>query len=253
MSNALFNTDTQALLADAMEAQIAAAGPDARLDTGRDDELASKIITDLRSAPVTPGPRPAAAQTPAVKAHLPGLLHQMPSSPLASALGPFMDALDWYQIFEGDDIPPRLASGLMAAQIIGGRGPLKSGDLLFGMFLLAPHVTYPLHQHAALEIYCVLSGAVSIRHGRAKPAMTIAPGGHSITPPHQVHELRTGEEACLITYAWTGDMTGENWWWEQSDDGQWHRKCWRRQPDASWAQAGSEPLSDAELARAGDG
>lgn len=253
MSNALFNSDTQALLADAMEAQIAAAGRDARLDTGRDDELASKIITDLRSAPVTPGPRPAATQTPAVKAHLPGLLHQMPSSPLASALGPFMDGLDWYQIFEGDDIPPQLASGLMAAQIIGGRGPLKSGDLLFGMFLLAPHVTYPLHQHAALEIYCVLSGAVSIRHGRAKPAMTIAPGGHSITPPHQVHELRTGEEACLITYAWTGDMTGENWWWEQSDDGQWHRKCWRRQPDASWAQAGSEPLSDAELARAGDG
>ena len=253
MPDALFNSDAQILFADAMKAQIAAAGTHARLDTGDEDELAFRIITGLRSATVTPGALPAAAQTPTVRAHLPGLLEQMPSSPLASALGPFMDSLDWYQIFEGDDIPPRLASGLMAAQIIGGRGPLKSGELLFGMFLLAPHVTYPLHQHAALEIYCVLSGSVAIRHGRAKPAMHIGPGGHSITPPHQVHELRTGDEPCLITYAWTGDMTGENWWWEQSDDGSWHRNCWRRQPDASWAQAGSEPLSDAELDRAGDG
>ena len=46
----------------------------------------------------------------------------------------------------------------MAAQIVGKRGPLVSSELLFGMFLLAPQATYPLHQHAALEIYCVLSG-----------------------------------------------------------------------------------------------
>ena len=47
-------------------------------------------------------------------------------------------------------------------------------------------------------------------------------------------------------------MTAENWWWVQSDDENWHRQCWVRQPDASWAPARSEPLTDAEVARSGD-
>ena len=252
MSRTLYDSNTQSLFADAVAAQIAAAGANGGRQPQRGDELADRIVTDLRSAPVAPGPMPAAGQTPAVLAHLPGLLERMPSSPLADTLGPFMDGLDWYQIFDGGGIPDSLASGLMAAQIIGKRGPLVSGELLFGMFLLAPHVTYPLHQHAALEIYCVLSGEVAIRHGRAKPARHVGAGMHSITPPHQVHELRTGDGPCLITYVWTGDMTAENWWWTQSEDGSWFRQCWCRQPDASWAPARSEPLTEAETDRAGD-
>ena len=253
MPETLFDSTTQHLFADALAAQIAAGAAIDHPDKPDSGDLAAGIIADLRTAAVSIGRKPDAGQTPTVTAHLPGLLEDMPATPLAEALGPFMDGLEWYQIFEGSEIPPSLASGLMAAQLIGGRGALFSRELLFGMFLLAPHVTYPLHQHAALEIYCVLSGAVAIRHGRAKPARHIGPGEHSITPPHQVHELRTGEAPCLITYAWTGDMTGENWWWTQSDDGHWYRQCWQRQADASWATAGSEPLTDAEINRSGDG
>ncbi len=252
MSDTLFGPDTQRLFADAMAAQIAAAEANGQNGRHGDGDLASRIITDLRTAPVSPGPVPAAGQTRTVEEHLPRLLEDMPSTPLAETLDPFMDSLDWYQIFEGAGIPTSLTSGLMAAQIVGKRGPLVSSELLFGMFLLAPQVTYPLHQHAALEIYCVLSGTVAIRHGRAKAAGHIGPGGHSITPPHQVHELRTDNDPCLIVYAWTGDMTAENWWWVQSDDGNWHRQCWVRQSDASWAPARSEPLTNAEVKRSGD-
>ena len=252
MSDTLFGPDTQRLFADAMAAQIAAAEANGQNGRHGDGDLASRIIADLRTAPASPGPEPAANQTPTVREYLPRLLEHMPSTPLAEAVRPFMRGLDWYQIFEGAGIPASLASGLMAAQIVGKRGPLVSSELLFGMFLLAPQVTYPLHQHAALEIYCVLSGTVAIRHGRAKAARHIGPGGHSITPPHQVHELRTGDDPCLIVYAWTGDMAAENWWWVQSDDGNWHRQCWVRQSDASWAPARSEPLTNAEVKRSGD-
>ena len=86
----------------------------------------------------------------------------------------------------------------MAGQVIGGRGLLNSKNLYLRLSLLAPHVTYPLHQQAALEIYHVLSGEIYIRHGRKKLSKHIKEGEHLVTPPHQVHELRTATNACLI-------------------------------------------------------
>ena len=77
-----------------------------------------------------------------------------------------------------------LAGCLMAGQVIGGCSLLNSKDLYLRLFLLAPHVTYPLHQHAALEIYHVPSGEIYIRHGRKKLSKHIKAGEHSVTPPH---------------------------------------------------------------------
>lgn len=220
--------------------------------TAADAPLAAQLTDDLRRVVCRPGSPPSTTAPAAGLRHLPGLVAAMPPTPVAEALRPFVNAVSWYQIFDGDQAPGSLAGGLMAGQIIGGRGLLWSDDLYFGLFLLAPGITYPLHQHAALEIYCVLSGEVLIRHGRARPARRIQAGGHSITPPHQVHELRTEDEACLIAYAWTGDLTGENWWWEERPDGGWDRVCWCRQPDSSWKITHREALTANEVDRAGD-
>lgn len=220
--------------------------------TAREASLVETLANDLRSVVTTPQELPVDQQPPLVSARLPALLDAMPVSPLAEVLRPLARDLDWYQIFDSSHTDPSLAGGLMAGQVIGGRGKLHSKDLYLGLFLLAPHVTYPLHQHAALEIYHVLSGEIYIRHGREKLSMHVTAGEHSVTPPHQVHELRTGTEACLIAYVWTGDLTGENWWWEPQDDGSWDRVCWQRQPDSSWKVTRREPLSDSEILRAGD-
>ncbi|NBR02141.1 MAG: hypothetical protein EBT94_03310 [Alphaproteobacteria bacterium] len=249
MSISPVNTDLSASLADALAATIT--------PTATDAAMIDRLLGDLRNLSCQPGSLSASdpqfGDLPAsVSRYLPSLAAAMPPTPAATALRPCLDRVDWYQIFDGDDIPGNLATGLVAGQIIGGRGLLTSGDLYLGLFLLAPHVTYPLHQHASLEIYHVLSGAVSIRHGRAKPAQRIQAGGHSVTPPHQVHELQTDDEACLIAYIWTGDLTGENWWWEEQPDGSWDRVCWQRQADSSWKVTHREPLSPAEIARSGD-
>ena len=100
MSDTLFGPGTQRLFADAMAAQIAAAEASDQNSRHGDGDLASRIITDLRTAPVSPGPVPAAGQTRTVEEHLPRLLEDMPSTPLAETLDPFMACLDWYQIFE---------------------------------------------------------------------------------------------------------------------------------------------------------
>lgn len=234
----------QRRLADAYEVTIR---PDAD-----EASLAATLAHDLRHVVTTAQDIPQTQAPGLVTSRLPALLDAMPASPLADTLRPLAQTLDWYQIFESSHVDPALAGGLMAGQVIGSRGILHSRDLYMGLFLLAPHVTYPLHQHAALEIYHVLAGEIYIRHGRAKLSMHVRAGGHSITPPHQVHELRTGNDACLIAYVWTGDLTGENWWWEPQPDGSWDRVCWQRQADSSWQIARREPLDDAEILRSGD-
>ena len=220
--------------------------------TAGEAPLVETLANDLRSVVTTPQELLLDQQPPLVSARLPALLDAMPVSPLAEVLRPLARDPDWYQIFDSSHTDPVLAGGLMAGQVIGGRGKLHSKDLYLGLFLLAPHVIYPLHQHAALEIYHVLSGEIYIRHGRDKLSMHVTAGEHSVTPPHQVHELRTGTEACLIAYVWTGDLVGENWWWEPQEDGSWDRVCWQRQPDSSWKVTHREPLSDDEIARSGD-
>ena len=269
MTASPINANLPASLADALAATIT--------PTTTDAAMIDRLLGDLRNLPCQPAPphsrdqqsgdqqsgdqqsgdqqsgdRHSGDPPASISRYLPSLAAAMPSTPATTAIRPLIDQVDWYQIFDSGDIPGNLATGLVAGQIIGGRGLLTSDDLYLGLFLLAPQVTYPLHQHASLEIYCVLSGAVSIRHGRAKPAQRIEAGGHSVTPPHQVHELRTGEEACLIAYIWTGDLTGENWWWEEQPDGNWDRVCWQRQVDSSWKSTHREPLSAAEIARSGD-
>ncbi|MGB1357612.1 MAG: dimethylsulfonioproprionate lyase family protein [Candidatus Puniceispirillaceae bacterium] len=244
MTGTSVSPDLPVSLADALAASIT--------PTSGDSAMIDQLIGDLRALSCQPGSPPAGDPPATVSDYLPSLVAAMPSTPAATALRPYLDRVGWYQIFDGAHVPGNLATGMMAGQVIGGHGLLTSRELYMGLFLLAPHITYPLHQHAALEIYCVLSGAVSIRHGRGKPAQRIQPGGHSVTPPHQVHELRTDDQACLIAYVWTGDVTGENWWWEEQPDGSWDRVCWQRQDDSSWKITHREPLSTTEIARSGD-
>ena len=241
-------------LAEAFEATVTQQRGESGGATAGEGRHIAMLADNLRGAAVTgaaPGAKPS-AHPPTVTAYLPDLLRGIVTSPLADLVGPLAQQLDWYQIFDHGYAPDSLSNGLMAGQLIGGRGLLRSQDYYFGLFLVAPHVTYPLHQHAALEIYCVLSGEVFIRHGRKTPAMHITAGGHSVTPPHQVHELRTGDAPCLMAYGWTGDLVGENWWWEEQPDGSWDRICWRRLPDSSWKLSERQPLSEAEIIRAGD-
>lgn len=212
------------------------------------------FITALEDCAGNAGAVPArkTAQLPAYDRYMPNLRAGMIDNDVSRTITPLIDQLDWYQIFDGDGIEPEFATGLLAGQIIGKRGIISAENVFVGLFLLAPGICYPLHQHPAQEVYYVLSGQIDIRHGRAKAPMHIAAGDLSVTPPHQVHELKTGDAPCLIAYIWTGDMKGENWWWEEQPDGSWDRICWERQTDSSWAIAKREPLSEVEISRAGD-
>jgi mannose-6-phosphate isomerase-like protein (cupin superfamily) len=90
-----------------------------------------------------------------------------------------------------------------------------------GFFLLAPGLHYPLHTHAAQEIYFVISGDIKIQHGIEGSPFDICAGHQSYTPSNQLHSLKTGDAPVLVLYIWMGEVDSPNLIWEQDDSGCW--------------------------------
>ena len=158
--------------------------------------------------------------------------------------------LDWAQIYGGGGIDPKLAEGMLAAQAAGTYGCFEAHSIATGQFLLSPGVFYPLHTHAAPEIYYCVSGSIDIQHGIDQPPFTLTPGQYSVTPAHRVHSLAVGDEPVLLLYAWITDLKVPIWIWSQDDEGTWIRESWRREPGEPWLVAQSEPVSPQAMAEA---
>ena len=112
---------------------------------------------------------------------------------------------------------------MIAAQLAGGYGRIPSDQIACGLFLLFPGVRYPMHTHAAEELYLCLSGTLWLQHGLEGTAFDLRPGQYSHTPPHQLHSLQATDSPVLLAYVWIGTLTVPNWWWLQYDAGNWSR------------------------------
>ncbi len=152
-------------------------------------------------------------------------------------------SLDWGQLYEGGAIDSMLAEGMFAAQAAGTYGVFPAQHVATGMFLLAPDVFYPLHTHAAHEVYHCLAGEITIAHRLEEPAFTLCANQSSETPSGRLHSLRTGSTPVLLAYVWTGEITAPTWWWERSEGGNWTRTAWRRKPGESWKVERTEPVT----------
>lgn len=162
------------------------------------------------------------------------------------------DDLDWSQIYEGAGLDKNLAEGMLAAQCVGTYGRHPSDTVAAGLFLLAPDLHYPLHTHAASEVYLCVSGRLQLRHGMPGAPFDIRPGELSITPSGRVHELKTYSEPVLLAYLWIGDLTAPTWWWEKTSNDTWQRVSWTRIPGEPWKKIGVEPLSKEDIQKAGN-
>lgn len=160
------------------------------------------------------------------------------------------DELDWAPVFAGGGIDPSIANGLLAAQAVGTYGCFANDRLAVGMFVVAPGVHYPLHTHAAAEIYFVLAGSIQIQHGIDGAPFTVGAGDYSVTPHHRLHVLETHDEPALIAYVWNGDLRCRNWWWSQEADGSWLRTAWERPVAGPWRPLETEAVNSAIMAEA---
>lgn len=205
--------------------------------------LRSASTRELARGLVEPGRYPALS-------HVPVLRDQAAGTGLNTAAFDAAEVMNWLPVVEGDGIDPTLASGMFAAQAVGTYGCFDSTEIAAGLFLIAPGVTYPLHTHAASEIYWCLGGEITLQHGINGTPFILPDGIYSVTPPNRVHALVTATEPVLLAYLWIGDLTAPIWWWDEPKPGAWRRTEWRRPPGGSWHPVREEPVTPEIMAEA---
>jgi Dimethlysulfonioproprionate lyase len=162
--------------------------------------------------PADPGPeRAMQAQTNAVVDRwLSPALHALSTDhpALSQVIAAAADHLEWvtYDEYPRAEIGDHFATGHAFASIFGGNAPLAALDFEVGLFLIAPHVLYRDHHHAAPELYAPLTGPHGWRFGVGRPLL-VKPAHDPIwNPPFQPHLTKVGPLPFLGFFVWTKDV-----------------------------------------------
>jgi len=107
-------------------------------------------------------------------------------------------------------LPPEITNHIAVVEIIGPMGMIEDQRFRFGLLLQDPEILYPKHQHAAEELYFVLSGeaAWSVDDNNAT---TRAVGEFIHHANNQPHQMKTNNEPLLAMWAWLGDIDAESY------------------------------------------
>ena len=127
------------------------------------------------------------------------------ADPLTRLLAPLAPALPWADTSANMIMPEGFGGRYSAAKIAGPDGTIPAADFRFGTFLQYPDTWYPLHHHAAEELYFILSGTAEWTRdgvdGQPEP-----PGTLIRHAPHERHATRTLGEPLLALWVWLGDI-----------------------------------------------
>ena len=144
-----------------------------------------------------------------VTAWLPRCLHlvSIDFPKLADRLSTALPSLAWitYDGYDQAKIGSDFASNHAYASIIGEDAPLFAPDFDLGLFLIAPHVLYRDHCHAAPELYAPLTGPHGWRFQPDVPLVTKPKHEPVWNEPGQPHLTKVGPEPFLSLYCWTRD------------------------------------------------
>ncbi len=145
-----------------------------------------------------------------VEAHLDPALAALTSShpALAAAIAGAAPHLRWitYDGYDPADIGTGFARGHAYASILGvEKTCIAGGDFDLGLFVIAPHVLYRDHAHAAPELYLPLTGPHGWRFEPGAPLVTMPANTPVWNPPNQPHLTKVGPVPFLCLYVWTQD------------------------------------------------
>ncbi|MDZ7908534.1 MAG: dimethylsulfonioproprionate lyase family protein [Gemmobacter sp.] len=101
---------------------------------------------------------------------------------------------------------PAFADGHAFASLLGEAAPIPAQDFDLGLFLIAPHVLYRDHAHAAPELYAPLTGPHGWRFGPGRP-LVLKPAHQPVwNPPQRPHLTKVGALPFLCLFAWTREV-----------------------------------------------
>lgn len=128
---------------------------------------------------------------------------------LAQAIAGAAPYLTWkpYDSYPIADIGEAFAQGHAFASLIGEDATIPVRDFDLGIFLIAPHLLYRDHHHAAPELYAPLTGPHGWRFGTQTP-LIVKPAHTPVwNEPHRPHLTKVGPVPFLALFGWTADVT----------------------------------------------
>ena len=163
-------------------------------------------IARARRGPVTLHPVP----HPVIDRHLAAALQALSVThpALTRAIAAAAPLLRWgpYDGYPLAEIGAEFAEGHAFASILGGDAPIPARDFDLGLFVIAPHVLYRDHHHAAPELYAPLTGPHGWRFGPDAP-LIVKPAHLPVwNPPHRPHLTKVGPVPFLCIFCWTRDV-----------------------------------------------
>ncbi|WP_419904913.1 dimethylsulfonioproprionate lyase family protein [Kiloniella sp.] len=127
---------------------------------------------------------------------------------LRDALSATAPGFHWMQNpnYNDDLMGPGYMDNYGFIELVGNKaGFYEAEGVRCGLLLLGPGLHYPAHNHAAEEIYHVLSGDQTLWR-RAEEDWCTHPAGSTIHhAPWMIHETKTGDQPLLALYCWLGD------------------------------------------------
>ena len=168
------------------------------------------------------------------------LLEQAPCHPLAEAVQSAASHLDWSPLYDDADlggapsISGRQVEGMLAAQMVGSYGCFAGEGVAAGILVTPSQTHYPLHSHAAREVYWCISGKVDVSCGVDEKTSQLSPGDHIVVPSNCLHALRSKDTPALLVYVWEGAIRAPTWWWVKEETGAWAGTAWTRKTGEPW-------------------
>ena len=142
---------------------------------------------------------------PLACAHLEQAYSNQNSIELCRKLATINEQLIWTEAPRGV-ISTFMDDNHATVHIAGSNYGFFASHLKFGAFLLAPDTVYPLHSHAAEEIYIPVSGFGKWRLRDSTYTMQ-KPGSVVYCKSWLPHAIRSGNEPLLMLWAWFGNTS----------------------------------------------
>lgn len=176
--------------------------------------LSSPGVEDVRAGIATWRNGPVVGQVPVVlpiNRHMAEALDFAGKSgqpALAAAIAAIEPQLKWisYDHYPRALIGEGFATGHSYAALIGREGCIRAEDFELGLFLIAPHVLYRDHRHAAPELYAPLTGPHGWRFSPGAPLEWRDAHQPVWNEPFQHHATRVGPVPFLCIFGWTRDV-----------------------------------------------
>jgi mannose-6-phosphate isomerase-like protein (cupin superfamily) len=176
------------------------------LEAQSDHDAIPKFITALTASTSTK-PIQAKLDLPVVE-RIPAILKNSANSslePLFDAVDAVYDKLTWYAFYQKNTLTESFIDEFAVADVMGPKGPIVHENAILFLFIVGPNILYPLHWHAADELYLILSGNPSFRVGEIEWHQH-QPGDIIHVPSSVPHSVRVGNEPMLVVQMWHGNI-----------------------------------------------